>query len=172
MRSRQLVPRHRDSPKPAAMAGRLWRHPTSRKARPGSSRRTEAAAPSWTARSCASRRTAGPVRQAPLPRAEPHYYAFDCLWLDGRDLREPAPGAQAHPPRVWCRRSRRALLFVDHVAGTAWTLYRAACAMDLEGIIAKWPERHGTEPPSWIKAKNPAKRDPILDVQLGKSIID
>jgi len=35
-------------------------------------------------------------------------------------------------------------------------LYRTVCEADLEGIVAKWkPAPYGTQPPSWIKIKNP-----------------
>jgi ATP-dependent DNA ligase len=48
------------------------------------------------------------------------------------------------------------LLYVDHIAERGTHLYRAACEMDLEGVIAKWAAApYGTEPPSWIKIKNP-----------------
>jgi ATP-dependent DNA ligase len=49
------------------------------------------------------------------------------------------------------------LLYVNHLAETGVALYTAACGMDLEGVIAKLATApYGTEPPSWIKIKNPA----------------
>jgi len=70
-------------------------------------------------------------------RAEPHYYAFDCMWLDGRDLRRLPLlerkrillGLVPHQP------SR--LLYVDHIAARGMDLFREVCQQDLEGIVAK-----------------------------------
>ena len=46
----------------------------------------------------------------------------------------------------------------NHIVGRGVHLYRAACAEDLEGIVAKW--RHGVYQSgggttSWLKIKNP-----------------
>lgn len=49
------------------------------------------------------------------------------------------------------------MLYVDHLKGDGSTLYRIACQMDLEGIVAKKVdspyEDHWTHP-YWIKIKN------------------
>jgi bifunctional non-homologous end joining protein LigD len=70
-------------------------------------------------------------------RGPQHFYAFDLLWLDGRDhrdlpllerkrrLREIVPAAPSPP------------LYVDHVVGTGVDLFEAACRNDLEGIVGK-----------------------------------
>ncbi len=90
-------------------------------------------------------------------RAEPHYYAFDCLWLDGRDLRDAPLLERKRVLRQLVPPQPSWLLYVDHVAERGMDLYRAACEMDLEGVIAKLATApYGTEPPSWIKIKNPA----------------
>jgi hypothetical protein len=51
------------------------------------------------------------------------------------------------------------LLYVDHLERRGSELFRAACARDLEGIVAKWRygpyERDGVST-SWLKIKNPA----------------
>ncbi len=40
-------------------------------------------------------------------------------------------------------------------AGAGVDLFQAACAMDLEGVLAKLAAApYDTEPPSWIKIKN------------------
>jgi bifunctional non-homologous end joining protein LigD len=47
-------------------------------------------------------------------------------------------------------------LYVDHVRGAGTELLRAACEMDLEGIVAKWANApYDTGAPSWVKIKNP-----------------
>ncbi|HWR53226.1 MAG TPA: hypothetical protein VN428_19120 [Bryobacteraceae bacterium] len=90
-------------------------------------------------------------------RAEPHYYAFDCLWLDGLDIREAPLLERKRILRTLVPPQPSRLLFVDHVVETGTALYRAACQMDLEGVIAKLAGApYGTETPSWIKIKNPA----------------
>jgi bifunctional non-homologous end joining protein LigD len=90
-------------------------------------------------------------------RAEPHYYAFDCLWLDGEDLRDAPLLERKRILRDLVPPQPSRLLNVDHVAERGTDLYRAACEMDLEGVIAKLAGApYGTEPPSWIKVKNPA----------------
>lgn len=84
-------------------------------------------------------------------RGEPAYAAFDLLWLDGRDLR-------AQP--LWRRKralqkliANTPIAFVDHV--TDPSLFAAAAARDLEGIVAKRrgdPYAPSTE---WVKVKHP-----------------
>ena len=89
-------------------------------------------------------------------RAEPHFYAFDCLWLDGRDvsglpLIERKRILRGLVPPQPCR-----LLYVDHVLGTGRGPVPGGLRMDLEGVVAKLATApYGTEPPSWIKIKNP-----------------
>jgi bifunctional non-homologous end joining protein LigD len=85
-------------------------------------------------------------------------YAFDLLELDGRDLR----------PRPWedrrkaltrlLRKAADGIKLSEHLATTDGnTIFRHACAMGLEGIVAKrrdQPYRSGRSP-DWIKVKNP-----------------
>ena len=50
------------------------------------------------------------------------------------------------------------MLYVDHVRGAGTNVYRLACELDLEGIVAKGAERPYEENWSnlhWIKIKNP-----------------
>jgi ATP-dependent DNA ligase len=50
------------------------------------------------------------------------------------------------------------VLFADYIEARGRDLYRAVCARDLEGIVAKWkaaPYRPELAPSSWIKIKNP-----------------
>jgi bifunctional non-homologous end joining protein LigD len=85
-------------------------------------------------------------------------YAFDLLELDGRDLR----------PRPWedrrkaltklLRKAGGGIQLSEHLAITdGATIFKHACAMGLEGIVAKRrdrPYRSGRSP-DWVKVKNP-----------------
>ena len=88
-------------------------------------------------------------------RGHPLFYAFDLLWLDGRDLRdEPLLGRKRRLEALVPAPPSR-LLYVDHLEALGSAFFRQVCAMDLEGIIAK--RRHGLyrEGTRWIKIKNP-----------------
>jgi bifunctional non-homologous end joining protein LigD len=70
-----------------------------------------------------------------MRRRSPHYfYAFDLVWLDGRDLRMlPLLKRKAMLRKL----VRPPVLYVDHVAGRGVDLFRAVCEQDLEGIVSK-----------------------------------
>ncbi|MEM4409880.1 MAG: RNA ligase family protein [Candidatus Caldarchaeum sp.] len=90
-------------------------------------------------------------------RQQALYFAFDLLWLDGEDLRElPLLKRKEKLKRILPERSAH-VLYVDHVRGAGQRLYRVACDLDLEGIVAKRVNsRYETEGEPWIKMKNPA----------------
>jgi bifunctional non-homologous end joining protein LigD len=89
-------------------------------------------------------------------RRPAHFYAFDLLRLDGRDLR--------HLPLLDRKRQLRKvippqpahILYVDHIDARGRDLFRLICALDLEGIVAKRKDRaymsNGTA--GWVKIKN------------------
>ncbi len=78
------------------------------------------------------------------------FYAFDCLWADGRDLRGLPLTERKRILRHLVPQQPSRLFYVDHAAGKGKSLYAAACSLDLEGIVAKQASaRYGTEPPSW-----------------------
>src|SRR5262245_50682515 len=85
----------------------------------------------------------------------PYFMAFDVLWLDGRDLRRlPLIERKAILQRIIPNNDR--VRYVEHIEGHGVDFFRAACAMDLEGITAKW--RHGNYQvgagtTSWVKIK-------------------
>jgi bifunctional non-homologous end joining protein LigD len=84
------------------------------------------------------------------------YFAFDLLWLNGEDLRSlPLHVRKGKLKRILPSRSRH-LLYVDHTKGAGTELYRLACRLDLEGIVAKRADSlyddNGRE--NWIKIKN------------------
>lgn len=89
----------------------------------------------------------------------PVFYAFDLLCADGVDLRgRPLLHRKRALARVMPRTPDR-LRLVEPLRGQGIGLFRAACAQDAEGIVAKWAR--GTyhvdgATTSWLKVKNPA----------------
>src|SRR2546425_1439279 len=94
-----------------------------------------------------------------LRRRSPRYfYAFDLLWLNGRDLRGLPLIERKRMLRRIIPKGRSAVLFAKHTEGTGVSLFHAACEMDIEGIVAKWknaPYRMDGNQTSWVKIKNP-----------------
>ena len=68
------------------------------------------------------------------------------LWERKRKLKRILPARSAH------------VLYVDHTRGSGTELFRLACQLDLEGIVAKKadsPYGESAAEPHWIKIKNP-----------------
>jgi len=92
-------------------------------------------------------------------RAQPYFYAFDLLELDGADLRA----------RPLIERKRRLaeiipfdfdthLRLLGHVHGRGRDLFRLVCDHDAEGIVGKWARGSyhvDGRTTSWLKIKNP-----------------
>ena len=93
-----------------------------------------------------------------MRRREPqHLYAFDLLWIDGRDLRALPLFERKRLLRRFIPPQPAPVLYVDHVAGRGVDLFRAVCEQDLEGIVAKLAAgRYEPEATTWVKVKNPA----------------
>jgi bifunctional non-homologous end joining protein LigD len=91
-------------------------------------------------------------------RQDVRYYAFDVLWLNGKDLRRlPLLARKQLLKRILPTGSAH-VLYVDHMRGSGTKLYRSACQLDLEGIVAKKadsPYENNWTDPYWIKIKNP-----------------
>jgi bifunctional non-homologous end joining protein LigD len=91
-------------------------------------------------------------------KREVFLYAFDLLELDGRDMRrEPWSERRAKLARL-LRGAGHGVQLSDHMESTDGdAMFRHACAMGLEGLVAKRrdrPYRSGRSP-DWIKVKNP-----------------
>jgi bifunctional non-homologous end joining protein LigD len=89
-------------------------------------------------------------------RTPQHFYAFDVLWLDGKDLRQLPLIERKRILKRIVPAQPAPLLYVDYFDGRGVDLFRAVCEQDLEGIVAKL--RHGLYMPdetSWVKIKNP-----------------
>jgi bifunctional non-homologous end joining protein LigD len=86
------------------------------------------------------------------------YYSFDLMWLNGEDLRRlPLRRRKEKLKQVMPSRSPH-LLYVDHTKGAGTELYRLACQLDLEGIVAKKADSPYDDMAkgNWIKIKNPS----------------
>jgi bifunctional non-homologous end joining protein LigD len=92
-------------------------------------------------------------------RSDPYFFAFDLLWLDGRDLRDLPLVERKQKLREIVPAAPSRMLFSDSLETRGTQLYRFASEYDLEGIVAKW--KFGSYLPNstattWIKIKNPA----------------
>jgi bifunctional non-homologous end joining protein LigD len=89
-------------------------------------------------------------------RSLPAYYAFDLVWLDGRDLREFPLIERKECPRGLIEKSERPeILCAQFVEKWGTTLFREICERDLEGIVCK-PKRsvYSKAKRAWLKVKN------------------
>jgi bifunctional non-homologous end joining protein LigD len=85
------------------------------------------------------------------------YYVFDLLWLDGQDLR-PLPLLERKLALSHLLKLSRvpAILYADHVEGIGTSFFKAVCARDCEGVVAKHRlALYTTKPQSWFKIINP-----------------
>ena len=91
-------------------------------------------------------------------REWPHFYAFDLLFLNGRDLREMPLLERKRRLRAIMPKVESRVLYLDHIERRGCDLFRAACARDLEGIIGKYAAgiyQSDGRSTSWVKIKNP-----------------
>ena len=85
-------------------------------------------------------------------RGEPVFYAFDCLSLDGLDLRSLALIERKQMLERLVTGHPR-ILYARHVERDGHALFALVCEQDLEGIVAK--RREGTYGQDWFKIRNP-----------------
>jgi bifunctional non-homologous end joining protein LigD len=72
-----------------------------------------------------------------MRRREPFcFYAFDLLWLDGRELRDRPLLERKRLLRKLIPRRAQSVLYVEHVESGS-DLFRVICERDMEGIVAK-----------------------------------
>ena len=84
------------------------------------------------------------------------FYAFDLLWLDGRDLRDRSLFERKTLLRKLFPRPSRSVLYVNHFA-SGTDLFRVVCERDMEGVVAKQASASYTpEATTWVKIKNRA----------------
>lgn len=84
------------------------------------------------------------------------YYVFDCLWLDGQDLRPLGLMHRKRVLRLLNANKTAGIFFADYVEESGVGLYTAVCERDCEGVIAKHKVGPYTSAPmSWFKVLNP-----------------
>lgn len=92
-------------------------------------------------------------------RSECVFFAFDLLFLNGRDLRTLALIERKAILKRLLKRSRARLLYLAHIESDGRLLFEQIVRMDLEGVVAKRMDSPylATDKPSryWIKVKNP-----------------
>jgi ATP-dependent DNA ligase len=84
-------------------------------------------------------------------RGDTAFVVFDILALEGRDLRDLALIERKKILRRLIPRHSSFVLFADFIEARGCDFYRAVCARDLEGIVAKWkaaPHRPDVAPSS------------------------
>jgi bifunctional non-homologous end joining protein LigD len=85
-------------------------------------------------------------------------YAFDLLEINGTDLRRDAWHVRQATLASLLRKASKGIRLSEHIdSADGEAVFRHACAMGLEGIVAKRrdrPYRSGRSP-DWIKVKNP-----------------
>jgi ATP-dependent DNA ligase len=80
------------------------------------------------------------------------FYAFDCLWHDGKDLRA-VPLLERKQILEQIVRAHPAVLFAQHVESRGCQLFNIVRERDLEGIVAKRKDAaYGVD---WFKIRNP-----------------
>src|SRR5437868_161327 len=105
---------------------------------------------------------AGRTLFAPImrKRLDARYFAFDLIWLNGKDLRREPLLTRKNRLKQLVPRYSSHILYVDHVRNVGRRLFQIACQLDLEGIVAKRIDSRyaKTSRSPWIKIKNPSYR--------------
>jgi bifunctional non-homologous end joining protein LigD len=93
-------------------------------------------------------------KQLMFRRGNPVFYAFDLLWLNGRDL--------CQLPLLERKRMLRGVIlgghhvmYAQHIETQGRRLFKEICRMDLEGIVAKRRDGIYSASAKWVKIKNP-----------------
>ena len=79
------------------------------------------------------------------------YYAFDILWLNGRDLRNLSLILRSAIPR-----KSACVGYVSYVDRQAMKLFEMIKKGDLEGLVVKRKDSRYTQRTLWYKILNPA----------------
>jgi hypothetical protein len=107
--------------------------------------------------------------------AEVQLYAFDCLALDGDDLRKlPLSLRKTNLARLLARRPDGIFVAPFEQGEIGPDLFRKACEFGLEGLVSKHRDRAyrtGTSP-NWVKVKNPKHPAMTRVMKTLQSLID
>jgi bifunctional non-homologous end joining protein LigD len=89
-------------------------------------------------------------------RGVPYFYAFDLMWLNGRDLRQlPLIQRKERLRSLILKANNPVLLFADYIPEFGVDFFRMICEKNLEGIVAKQRDGCYDRSARWIKVKNP-----------------
>ena len=80
------------------------------------------------------------------------FYAFDCLWHDGKHLRL-LPWLERKSILKHLVDGHPSILLAQHIESFGCQFFNQVCRHDLEGIVAK--RRDGAYGVDWIKIRNP-----------------
>lgn len=83
------------------------------------------------------------------------YHAFDLLYLDGYDLRSVAYVDRKRLLKQLLKKAPEIFIYVEHIAGEGEEIFRHACKLGVEGLVAKRvdaPYRSGRQE-TWVKLK-------------------
>ena len=91
-------------------------------------------------------------------KAEPVFYAFDLLWLNGEDLRNKAlSDRKKRLARLIRSADYPRILYAQHIEQYGKRFFEEICSRDLEGIVAKRRlSIYKDDGQSWLKIKNRA----------------
>jgi bifunctional non-homologous end joining protein LigD len=90
-------------------------------------------------------------------RGQPAFYAFDLLYMNGRDFRDlPLLERKKRLLRLIEKSKSPSIIYAQHVRGKGTALYREICKRDLEGIVAKRKDGLYSSTAQWLKVMNPA----------------
>ena len=84
------------------------------------------------------------------------YYAFDILWLNGRDLRELSLLERKKILRSTIPRKSSRIGFVSHIDRGTLKLFELVKKSDLEGLVVKRKDGKYAQQTLWYKVLNPA----------------
>jgi bifunctional non-homologous end joining protein LigD len=89
-------------------------------------------------------------------KAEPIFYAFDLLWIDGKDLRnQPLIERKKRLAGLVKSSGCKRLFYAQHIEREGKRFFAEICSRDLEGVVAK--RRLGIykeDATGWLKIKN------------------
>jgi len=89
-------------------------------------------------------------------KAQPIFYAFDLLWLDGEDIRRLPLIVRKKRLAMLIRSSDCArILYAQHIESAGKQMFAEICSRDLEGIVAKRKLGiYKDDGNGWLKIKN------------------
>ena len=94
-------------------------------------------------------------------RGHPTFYAFDLLYLDGRDLRQlPLVERKRQLKQLLAGSNLPDVICGKYISGRGVALFNEVCQRNLEGVVAK--RKNGTYATisGWLKLRIPATHNP------------